>query len=79
MTDPSLISLLDDYAINSMIALMQVYAPEEWPEDVDKATSWCEWISARSYLVAASMVAARNNVHATLMQSYQEEVEDANA
>lgn len=79
MTDPSLLSLLDDYAINSMIALMQVYAPEEWPEDVDKATSWCEWISERSYLVAASMVAARNNVHATLMQSYQKKGGDANA
>lgn len=68
MTDPSLVSLLDDYAMNSMLALMQVYAPEEWPENDDEAIKWCDWVSQRSYFMAASMMDARHNFHAVLTQ-----------
>ena len=52
MTDPSLVTLLDDYAMNSMIALMQIYAPEEWPADKDEAIKWCDWICTRSYFIS---------------------------
>lgn len=40
--ETTLVNLLDDYAMNSMVALMQIYAPEEWPEDGDEAVEWCD-------------------------------------
>jgi len=76
MTDPSLVTLLDDYAMNSMIALMQIYAPEEWPSDTDEAIEWCDWISSRSYFMAASMMDARHKFHGVLMEVQQEKQEE---
>lgn len=75
MIDSSLISLLDDYAMNSMLALMQVYAPEEWPENNEEAIKWCDWVSRRSYFMAASMMDARHNFHAVLAEVQQEMLE----
>lgn len=79
MTDPSLelslVSLLDDYAMNSMIALMQIYAPEEWPEDGDEAVEWCDWVSERSYFMAASMMDARHRFHSVLSEVQKEMLE----
>ena len=75
MTDPSLVALLDDYAMNGMIALMQIYAPEEWPADEDKAIAWCDWVSQRSYMMAASMMDARHQFHAVLAAVQQEMLE----
>ncbi len=72
MTDPSLVSLLDDYAMNSMLALMQVYAPDKWPKDEDEAMEWCDWVSSFSYVMAASMMDARHNFHAVLAEVQQE-------
>jgi hypothetical protein len=80
MTDPSLepspVNLLDNYAMNSMVALMQIYAPEEWPEDGDKAVKWCDWVSSRSYFMAASMMDARHNFHAVLAEVQREMLEN---
>jgi hypothetical protein len=80
MTDLSLVTLLDDYAMNSMIALMQIYAPEEWPKDADEAIEWCDWVSSRSYFMAASMMEARHKFHDVLTEVQQEKQEEkANA
>jgi hypothetical protein len=57
--------LLDDYAMNAMVALMQVYAPEEWPKEHDDADKCpCDFISTRSYYMAAAMIDARST-HST--------------
>jgi len=77
-SDPSLTALLDDYAMNAMIALMQVYAPEEWPEGQEKADKWCNFISTRSYYMAAAMMDARHKFYSVLAQ-VAESKEDDNA
>ena len=69
--DPSLTSLLDDYAMNAMVALMQVYAPEESPKDHDDANewhNWCNFISTRSYYMATAMIDARSKLHSVLAE-----------
>lgn len=77
LTDPSLTTLLDDYAMNAMVALMQVYAPEEWPKEHDDADKWCDFISTRSYYMAASMMDARSSFHNVLIDCANEEEQDA--
>lgn len=79
MTDSSFASLLDNYAMNGMLALMQVYAPEEWPEDDQKAKKWCNWISKCSYFMALSMMTARHELHSALTEECQKGQEDADA
>jgi hypothetical protein len=73
--EPSLVDLLDNYAMNSMVALMQIYAPEEWPEGGDDAVEWCDWVSSRSYFMASSMMDARHKFHAVLTSVQQEMLE----
>ena len=68
VTDPSLTTLLDDYAMNAMLALMQVYAPGEWPVEHDDADKWCDFISTRSYYMAAAMMDARHTFHSVLAE-----------
>ena len=75
--DPSLTSLLDDYAMNAMVALMQVYAPEEWPKKHDDADKWCDFISTRSYYMAAAMMDARSSFHNVLIDLAKEKEQDA--
>ena len=75
--DPSLTSLLDDYAMNAMVALMQVYAPEEWPKEHDDADKWCDFISTRSYYMAAAMMDARSSFHNVLIDCAKEKEQDA--
>ena len=77
MSDPSLTSLLDDYAMNAMVALMQVYAPEEWPKEHDDADKWCDFISTRSYYMAAAMMDARSSFHNVLIGYAKEDEQDA--
>ena len=76
-SDPSLTSLLDDYAMNAMLALMQVYAPEEWPKEHEDADKWCDFISTRSYYMAAAMMDARSSFHNVLLDVAKEEEQDA--
>jgi hypothetical protein len=76
-TDPSLTTLLDDYAMNAMLALMQVYAPEEWPKEHEDADKWCDFISTRSYYMAAAMMDARSSFHNVLLDFAKEEDPDA--
>ena len=66
VTDVSLTTLLDDYAMNAMAALMQVYAPEDWPKEHDDADKWCDFIATRSYYMAAAMMDARRTLHSVL-------------
>lgn len=66
--DPSLTSLLDDYAMNAMVALMQAYAPEEWPVEHDDADKWCDFIATRSYYMATAMMDARHMLHKVLVE-----------
>ena len=77
VTDPSLTALLDDYAMNAMLALMQVYAPAEWPKEHDDADKWCDFISTRSYYMAAAMMDARSSFHNVLIGYVKEEEQDA--
>jgi hypothetical protein len=77
VTDPSLTTLLDDYALNAMLALMQVYAPEEWPAEHDDADKWCDFISTRSYYMAAAMMDARSSFHNVLIDLAKEKEQDA--
>jgi hypothetical protein len=80
VTDPSLTTLLDDYAMNAMVALMQVYEPEESPKDHDDANEWCDWcdfISTRSYYMAAAMMDARSSFHNVLIDCAKEKEQDA--
>jgi hypothetical protein len=77
VTDPSLTTLLDDYAMNAMVALMQVYAPEEWPVEHDDADKWCDFISTRSYYMAAAMMDARSTFHSVLIDCETGEEENA--
>ena len=77
VTDPSLTTLLDDYAMNAMLALMQVYAPAEWPEEHGDADKWCDFISTRSYYMAAAMMDARSSFHNVLIDLAKEEEQDA--
>ena len=76
-SDPSLTTLLDDYAMNAMLALMQVYAPEEWPVEHDDADKWCDFISTRSYYMAAAMMDARSSFHNVLIDLAKEKEQDA--
>jgi hypothetical protein len=73
VTDSSLTTLLDDYAMNAMLALMQVYAPEEWPKEHEDADKWCDFISTRSYYMAAAMMDARSSFHNVLLDLAKEE------
>lgn len=66
LADPSLTALLDDYAMNAMLALMQVYAPEEWPAEHEATDEWCDFISTRSYYMATAMLDARHTLHKVL-------------
>ena len=75
--DSSLTALLDDYAMNAMIALMQVYAPEEWPEEQEKADKWCDFISTRSYCMAAAMMDARHQFHGIVVVAASKEDDNA--
>lgn len=68
VSDPSLTALLDDYAMNAMLALMQVYAPEEWPAEHDDADKWCDFISTRAYYMATAMLDARHTLHSVLTE-----------
>jgi hypothetical protein len=77
VTDTSLTTLLDDYAMNAMLALMQVYAPEEWPKEHEDADKWCDFISTRSYYMAAAMMDARSSFHNVLLDFAKEEEQDA--
>jgi len=77
LADPSLTALLDDYAMNAMVALMQVYAPEEWPKEHGEADKWCDFISTRSYYMAAAMMDARSSFHNVLLDFAKEEEQDA--
>jgi hypothetical protein len=77
VTDTSLTTLLDDYAMNAMLALMQVYAPEEWPKEYEDADKWCDFISTRSYYMAAAMMDARSSFHNVLLDVAKEEEQDA--
>ena len=77
VTDPSLTTLLDDYAMNAMVALMQVYAPAEWPKEHEDADKWCDFISTRSYYMAAAMMDARSSFHNVLIGYVKEEDQDA--
>ena len=77
VTDPSLTTLLDDYAMNAMLALMQVYAPGEWPVEHDDADKWCDFISTRSYYMAAAMMDARSSFHNVLIDCAKEKEQDA--
>jgi hypothetical protein len=77
VTDTSLTTLLDDYAMNAMLALMQVYAPEEWPKEHEDADKWCNFISTRSYYMAAAMMDARSSFHNVLLDVAKEEEQDA--
>ena len=77
VTDLSLTTLLDDYAMNAMVALMQVYAPTEWPKEHDDADKWCDFISTRSYYMAAAMMDARSSFHNVLIDCAKEKEQDA--
>ena len=77
LADPSLTALLDDYAMNAMVALMQVYAPAEWPKEHEDADKWCDFISTRSYYMAAAMMDARSSFHNVLIGYVKEEDQDA--
>jgi hypothetical protein len=77
LADPSLTTLLDDYAMNAMVALMQVYAPEEWPKEHDDADKWCDFISTRSYYMATAMMDARSSFHNVLIDCAKEKEQDA--
>jgi hypothetical protein len=77
VTDTSLTTLLDDYAMNAMLALMQVYAPEEWPKEHEDADKWCDFISTRSYYMAAAMMDARSSFHNVLLDVAKEDEQDA--
>jgi hypothetical protein len=68
LTEPSLSALLDDYAMNAMLGLMQIYALDEWPEGHEAADEWCDFISTRSYYMAASMMDARHRFHSVLTE-----------
>lgn len=76
-SDPSLTILLDDYAMNAMLALMQMYAPAEWPKEHDDADKWCDFISTRSYYMAAAMMDARSSFHNVLIDLAKEKEQDA--
>ena len=76
VSDHSLSALLDDYAMNAMLALMQVYAPEEWPENHGDADKWCDFISTRSYYMAAAMMDARSTFHNVLIDCAKGEKQD---
>jgi hypothetical protein len=66
LSEPPLSTLLDDYAINAMLGLMQIYALDEWPEGCEAADEWCDFISTRSYYMAAAMMDARHQFHSVL-------------
>ena len=61
-----LAQLLDEYALTSMMALINAYAPEEWPVERENADQWCDFIAKTSYHMAASMMDARSTFHDAL-------------
>ena len=61
-----LAQLLDEYALTSMMALINTYAPEEWPIEQENADQWCDFIAKTSYYMAASMMDARSTFHDAL-------------
>ena len=61
-----LAQLLDEYALTSMMALINAYAPEEWPIEQENADRWCDFIAKTSYYMAASMMDARSTLHDAL-------------
>lgn len=62
----TLSQLLDECALNSMMALINAYAPEEWPIEQENADQWCDFIAKTSYYMAASMIDARSTFHDAL-------------
>lgn len=62
----TLSQLLDEYALNSMMALVNAYAPEEWPIEQENADKWCDFIAKTSYYMAASMMDARSTFYDAL-------------
>lgn len=61
-----LAQLLDEYALTSMMALINAYAPEEWPIEQENADRWCDFIAKTSYYMAASMMDARSTFYDAL-------------
>ena len=61
-----LAQLLDEYALTSMMALINAYAPEEWPIERENADQWCDFIAKTSYYMAASMMDARSTFYDAL-------------
>ena len=61
-----LAQLLDEYALTSMMALVNAYAPEEWPVERENADQWCDFIAKTSYYMAASMMDARTTFYDAL-------------
>lgn len=76
MTNPSLSNLLDDYALNAMMAFMQLYAPAEWPGDPDEQNKCCIDIAYRSYHMATAMLEARTALYGAIVTAGQAEAED---
>lgn len=76
MTNHSLSTLLDDYALNAMMAFMQLYAPAEWPGDPDDQDKCCRDIACRSYYMAAAMLEARTVLHGAIVTAGQAEAEE---
>lgn len=62
----TLSQLLDECALSSMMALVNAYAPEEWPIEQEKADQWCDFIAKTSYYMAASMMDARSTFYDAL-------------
>ncbi len=62
----TLSQLLDECALSSMMALVNAYAPEEWPIEREKADQWCDFIAKTSYYMAASMMDARSTFYDAL-------------
>ena len=65
-TPYSLLQLLDECALTSMMSLVNAYAPEEWPIERENADQWCDFIAKTSYYMAASMMDARSTFYDAL-------------
>ena len=77
MTDSpaSLSTLLDDYAMNAMLAFMQLYAPAELPGKSEEMDRFCLDIALRSYNMAVAMLEARTSLHGAIATQGQTEAE----
>ena len=70
------VDLTDDFAINAMVQLIQIYSPED-TGDKEEMVLWCEAIASTAYLMAGAMMNARSILHKAMIEDSQDKEQNA--